>query len=154
MLMEYMPGRTLGDCNEALIFQQKLRVATDMANILSSLFRITAPQCGSVAGVSRDGCLPHRAQHFRFQDLSLSSTHIFSRIHFLIDDQNDFDSVNNIGPINDLTFLDYPNQIPPRPFDSERQFLEVFAFLGRPPTLEGGKMGRWTFKRPSKCMVP
>ena len=152
ILMKYMPGRTLGHCIEALTFQQKLRVATDMANILSSLFRITASQCGSVANVSRGGyrCLRHRAPHFALQDPSLSSIHGFSRIHFLIDDQNDVDPVNNIGPINDVTFLDYPNQIPPQicgPFDSERQFLEAFAFLGRPPTRKGGKIGRWAFEK-------
>ena len=121
-----------------------------MANILSSLFRITAPRCGSVANVSRGGDLHHRAPHFRFQDPNFSSIHAPSRIHFLIDDQNDFDPVNNIGPINDLTFLDYPNQIPPQicgPFDSERRFLEAFAFLGRPPTRKGGKMGRWAFEK-------
>ena len=143
--MEYMLGRTLGDCIGALDFQQKLRAATDMANIMSSLFRITAPQCGSVARSIR-----HCAPRFCFQDPSLSSAQVFSSIHFLIDDQNDVGSVHNIGPINDITFLDYPNQIPPQfcgPFDSERQFMQAFAFLGQPPTRKGGKMGRWAFEK-------
>jgi len=142
--MEYIPGRTLADCFETLTLQQKLRAATDMANIMSSLFRITASQCGSIAGVSRnDGCL----RRFVFQDPSLSSIHVFSKIGFLIDDHR---NVVNIGPINDITFLDYPHQVPPQfcgPFNSERQFIQAFAFLGQPPTREGGKLGRWAFEK-------
>jgi len=75
ILMEYMPGRTLWDCFETFTLQQKLRTAAGLANILSSLFRITVSQCGSI------GC-PWR---FRFQDPSLSSAHVFSRLHFLIE---------------------------------------------------------------------
>jgi len=146
ILMKYMPGRTLGDCFETLTLQQKLRTAADMANILSSLFRITAPQCGSIASVSRDdGCL----RRFRFQDPSLSSIHVFSRPHFLIDDPNVVGPIN-VGSINDVTFLDYPNQIPPQfcgPFDSERQFMQAIAFMGQPSTRKGGKLGRWAFEK-------
>ena len=59
---------------------------------------------------------------------------------YLLVDQN-VDPVN-IGPINDMMLLDYPNQIPPQlcgPFDSERQLMQVFAFMGQPPTRKGGK---------------
>ena len=141
--MEYMPGRIMEDCFETLTLQQKLRTATDMANILSSLFRITAPQCGSLASVSWDDGY---FQRFRFQNPSLSS---ISRTHFLIDDQNVHPV--NLGPINDMILLDYPNQVvPPQfcgPFDSERQFMQVFAFLGQPPTRKGGKADYWVFEK-------
>ena len=140
--MEYMSGRIMEDCFETLTLQQKLRTVTDMANILSSLFRITAPQCGSIVSVSRgDAC--HRRSCF--QDPSFSS---ISKIHFLIDDQNV--GPVNIGPINDMIFLDYPNQIPPQfcgPFDSERQFVQAFAFLGQPPTRKGGRSVYWLFEK-------
>ena len=139
--MECMPGRTMEDCFETLTLQQKLRTAIDMANILSSLLRITAPKCGSVVGVPQGyGYL----QRFRFQDPSLSS---ISRMYFLVD-QN-VDPVN-IGPINDSILLDYPNQISPQlcgPFDSERQFMQVFAFMGQPPPRKGGKADYWVFEK-------
>jgi hypothetical protein len=44
----------------------------------------------------------------------------------------------HVGTVNDVSFHSYPRQIPPQrigPFDSERQFLEAFAFQGYPPTL-------------------
>jgi len=41
--MEYMPGRHLGDSLEHLTYQQKLRTATDLAYIMSSMFNITHP---------------------------------------------------------------------------------------------------------------
>jgi Phosphotransferase enzyme family len=55
-----------------------------------------------------------------------------------------------VGPVNDLTFLSYPHQIPPHhcgPFDSERQFLAAFAFLGYPSTRGRNKLGRWAFEK-------
>jgi hypothetical protein len=54
----------------------------------------------------------------------------------------------SVGPVNDITFLNYPPQISPQhcgPFDSERQFLAAFAFLGHPPTRRGDKLGQWAF---------
>ena len=55
-----------------------------------------------------------------------------------------------VGPVNDLTFLDYPRQIDPHlcgPFDSERDFMEAIAFLGKPPTRAGGKFKCGVFEK-------
>jgi hypothetical protein len=55
----------------------------------------------------------------------------------------------HLGPVNDITFLSYPHQLPPQhcgPFDSERQFLEAFAFPGCPPT-RTHRLTRWPFEK-------
>ena len=42
ILMEYMPGRCVADCFEDLTYQQRLRTATNVADIMSSIFKIPA----------------------------------------------------------------------------------------------------------------
>jgi hypothetical protein len=56
----------------------------------------------------------------------------------------------SIGPINDITFLDYPRQLSSRvsgPFNTKREWMEAFAFLGKPPTRPGGKLEYWAFEK-------
>ena len=49
ILMEYMPGLCLADGFEQLTYEQKLRTATDVAEIMFSLFNITSADCGSIS---------------------------------------------------------------------------------------------------------
>jgi Phosphotransferase enzyme family len=52
--------------------------------------------------------------------------------------------------VNDITFLDYPRQISPGvcgPFDTKREWMEAFAFLGKPPTRRGTKPEVWSFEK-------
>jgi len=52
--------------------------------------------------------------------------------------------------MNDITFLDYPDQVSPElcgPFDSEFEFLEVFAFRGRPPTRPKKMLDSWVYEK-------
>ena len=59
ILMEYMQGRPLGDCFDNLTYLQKIRIGMDLALVMSSLFKINAPQCGSLSRMRRSsiGCL-------------------------------------------------------------------------------------------------
>ena len=44
----------------------------------------------------------------------------------------------------------YPRQVDPQlcvPFNSERSFMEAFAFLGTSPTRAGGKLSCWVFEK-------
>jgi hypothetical protein len=136
--MEYMQGEPLGDCFERLTNQQKLRTGTALAMVMSSLFKITASRIGSL--------LPERCK-----DDSNLSHHVLrypSDLHPLCETPQDIRF--RIGPVNDVTFLDYPNQVLPGlcgPFDSEFDFLEAFAFRGRPPTRPNKKLERWAFNK-------
>ena len=145
--MEYMQGRPLGDCFDNLTYLQKIRVGTDLALVMSSLFKIKATQCGSLSRMRRRssfGCLKKPLHAQSYPTLShlghggLSDPAIIHHAGF------------QVGPVNDLTFLNYPHQIPAQhcgPFGSERQFLEAFAFLGYPPTRADDKLSRWAFEK-------
>ena len=140
--MEYMPGQRLADCFEHLTYRQKLRTAADVANIMSSMFKMTAPQCGSVS--------PYTTGSFQ-GDPSVDTlrypplTPLHSpRPSAIIDGQF------CVGPVNDLVFLEYPRQIDPGlcgPFGSERDFMEAVALLGKPPTRTGGRASCRIFEK-------
>lgn len=139
--MEYMPGRCLSDCLEDLTFRHKLRTAIDLANIMSSMFKLTAPQCSSMypymGGIfQRDPSLGS----LRYPPLAL----LYSpRLSCVVERQF------CVGPLNDL-LLDYPRQIDPRrcgPFDSECDFMEAAAFWGKPPTRPGGRIECGVFEK-------
>jgi aminoglycoside phosphotransferase (APT) family kinase protein len=55
IIMEYMPGKLFGDCIECLTDEQKRRTGADLAGIMSALFQITAPQCGSLLSLPKSG---------------------------------------------------------------------------------------------------
>jgi serine/threonine protein kinase len=141
ILMEYLPGRRLGDYYDNITPEQMLRVGTDLAHIMSSLFKITASQCGSLSSMQSSRsftCLDSSTFRYRsLRDPTQDSGDLLrlpasSRIPVSVDEPH------CVGPINDLAFLNYPRQIIPAqfcgPFDSEREFMKAFAFLGQPPT--------------------
>jgi hypothetical protein len=149
--MQYMPGMLLGDCIDSLTDQQKCRTGMDLADIMFALFRITAPQCGSLLRILRKG------SHDYQDDNSLQYRSLRYHIHspgialgFSPSSATTAQEHLYIGPVNDITFLDYPQQIPPHvcgPFDTEREWMEAFAFYGKPPTRAGGKLGCWAFEK-------
>jgi hypothetical protein len=55
--MEYMPGCPLGDCFENLTYFHKIRVGTDLALVMPSLFKIKASQCGSLSRMRRNSSI-------------------------------------------------------------------------------------------------
>ena len=123
--MEYLPGECLGDCFERLTHEQKLRTSIDLAAVMSSLFSITASRIGSLLQT-------------RCKDDSNLNRHV---LRYPLDGYPSYEVSQDvefcIGPMNDITFLDYPDQVSPElcgPFDSEFDFLEAFAFRGRPRT--------------------
>jgi len=143
ILMEYMPGLCLADGFEQLTYEQKRHTATDVAKIMFSLFNITSAECGSISpysGDRSDESLCHNSLRYPL------FTPLFSpRLTPTLKGQSGI-----VGPINDLTFLDYPRQVDPQlcgPFNSERSFMEAFAFLGTPPTRTGGKVSCWVFEK-------
>ena len=127
--MEYLPGEPLGDCFEKLNHEQKLRTSADLAGVMSSLFSITTSRIGSLlqARCKDDSHLNHHCLRYPVDGLGYChpSYEVPRDVEFCI------------GPMNDITFLDYPDQVSPEfcgPFDSEFEFLEAFAFRARPPT--------------------
>jgi len=140
--MEYMPGQCLGDCFEHLNYSQKLRTATDLADIMASMFKITAPQCGSVS--------PYAGGSFG-RDL-IPDTLRYPTLAPLYSPRPSpiVDGQICVGPFNDLVFLDYPRHIDPHlcgPFEFERDFMEAVAFLGKPPTRAGGRISCGVFEK-------
>jgi hypothetical protein len=143
--MEYMPGLCLADCFEQLTYEQKRRTATDVAEIMFSLFNLTSAQCGSIS--------PYTGDSFQ-SDESLYHTSLRYPLFTPLFSPRPSPTLKRqsviVGPINDLTFLDYPRQVDPQlcgPFNSERGFMEAFAFLGTPPTRAGGKLSCWVFEK-------
>ena len=148
--MQYMPGRCLGDCIENLTDSQKHRTGMDLATIMSSLFQITAPKCGSLvrSGYQDDTSLQYRSLRYPIcspkvtQGQTRSKAAAVPKDHF------------SIGPINDISFLEYPRQLPVElcgPFDTEREWMEAFAFGGKvrtePLTEERKKLELWAFEK-------
>ena len=120
---------------------QKLRTGLDLATVLFSLFQITAPQCGSLLrnGYQDDSSLQHRSLRYPTHIPGIIQGHksnVASPLeHF------------SIGPISDITFLDYPRQLPPQlcgPVDTEREWMETFAFGGRQ---REDKLKIWAFEK-------
>lgn len=152
ILMQYMPGRPLGDCFENLTYLQKIRVGTDLALVMSSLYKIKASQCGSISRMRRKhsiSCLKKESIFPRALSHPIYAASTSSHLGGLNVPAIIHEGFS-IGPVNDLTFLSYPHQIPPQlcgPFDSERQFLAAFAFLGYPPTRADNKLDRWAFAK-------
>ena len=141
--MEYMPGLCLADGFEQFTYEQKRRTATDVAEIIFSSFNITSAECGSISpytGDRSDESLCRNSLRY-----PLFTPLFSSRLSPTLKGQSVI-----VGPINDLTFLDYPRQVDPQlcgPFNSERSFMEAFAFLGTPPTRAGGKLSCWVFEK-------
>lgn len=104
--MEYMSGLCLADCFEHLTYEQKRRTATDVAGIIFSLFNIASAECGSISsytGDRSDESLYHNSLRYPL------FTPLFSpRLSPTLKGQSVI-----VGPINDLTFLDYPRQVDP-----------------------------------------
>ena len=151
IIMEYMPGKLFGDCIESLTDQQKRRTGTDLAGIMFALFQITAPQCGSLIRLPRSGLhdyqddqsLRHRALRYPTHSRGIT---LGSNLHCVPATLEPL----SIGPVNDIAFLDYPRQLPPHvcgPFNTEREWMDAFAFLGKPPTRQVGKLEYWAFEK-------
>ncbi|KAF8498285.1 hypothetical protein JB92DRAFT_3125410 [Gautieria morchelliformis] len=133
ILMEYMPGTRLGDSVATLTDDQKVRTGMDMADIMYSLFQITARQCGSLlrSDSQDDRGLPYRSLRYPINSLPVSPGHLGSNA--AIDPKTGF----AIGPVNDIGFLPHPTHLPAQlcgPFSTEREWMEGFAFMGKPPT--------------------
>ncbi|KAF8498287.1 kinase-like domain-containing protein [Gautieria morchelliformis] len=133
ILMEYMPGTRLGDSVATLTDDQKVRTGMDMADIMYSLFQITARQCGSLlrSDSQDDRGLQYRALRYPINGLSVSPGHLGSNA--AIDPKAGF----AIGPVNDIGFLPHPTHLPAQlcgPFSTEREWMEGFALMGKPPT--------------------
>lgn len=149
ILMEYMQGRPLGDCFDDLTYPQKIRVGMDLALVMSSLFKIKASQCGSLSRIRRRNSIGGLKKPLHAQSYPIDAADTLSHLGGLSDPAIIHHGFY-VGPLNDITFLSYPHQIPPQhcgPFDSERQFLEAFAFLGYPPTRADDKLSRWGFEK-------
>ncbi|GLB39087.1 hypothetical protein LshimejAT787_0602490 [Lyophyllum shimeji] len=183
-LMEYIPGCQLRDCFDKLSYPQKRQTATDLADVMSSLFSITGSYCGSILR-AKDITLPPRydggssnplgsqpssrkrfslaSMIIRFRgsilreqtpDITLPSRHSGRSISH---DSRPAQSAHQVvegtfttGPVNDMILLDYPNQVPPElcgPFKSEREFLEAFAYHGRPGSRPEGKLERGPYEK-------
>lgn len=102
-LMEYLPGIQLADCFDDLPYSQKRQTAEDLAEIMHSLFSITAPLAGCLL---YDKNLEELLS-LRFNDLP---NHVAHTDNF----------PNQISPSSC------------GPFKSERSFLEAFAYCGMP----------------------
>ena len=98
---------------------------------MSSLFQITALKCGSLvrSGYQDDTSLQYHSLRYPIcspkvtQGQTRSKAAAVPKDHF------------SIGPVNDISFLDYPRQLPIElcgPFDTERDWIEAFAFGGKP----------------------
>lgn len=150
ILMQYMPGVRLGDCIENLTDSQKHQTGMDLATIMFSLFQITAPKCGSLvrSGYQDDSCLRYRSLRYPIcrpkdtQGQNPSKAPAVPKEHF------------SVGPVNDISFLDYPRQLPLElcgPFNTERDWMEAFAFGGKvrhePLTEEWKKLELWAFEK-------
>ena len=112
--MEYMRGRPLSDCFENLTYLQpeKIRVGMDLALVMSSLFKIKAPQCGSISRIRRRssiGCQKNLKLLYA-QPYPIDGAGTLSHLGGLSDIiHHGF----HVGPVNDVTFLDFPRQILP-----------------------------------------
>jgi hypothetical protein len=132
-------GKLLGDCNESLTDQQKHLTGADLADVMFALYQITALQCGSLR-------LLKSGLHDYQDDQSLRQRTLRYYIHSpgitLCSNQpctHVLQEHLSIGPINDITFLDYPRKLLPHvcgPF-KYATLDEAFAFLGKPPTRKG-----------------
>ena len=82
ILMEYMQERPLADCFDDLTYLQKIRVGTDLAPVMSSLFKMKASQCGSLTRMRRSsiGCLkkPLHALSYPIDAVVGTSSHLGS----------------------------------------------------------------------------
>ena len=108
--MEYMSGLCLASCFEQLTYEQKRRIATDMAEIMFSLFNITSAPCASIS--------PYTGDSFQSNE-SLCHNSLCYPPFTLLFSLRPSPTLKGqsviVGPINDLTFLDYlpPGRPPP-----------------------------------------
>jgi hypothetical protein len=147
--MEYMPGKLLGDHIESLT-DQKRCTGTDLAGIMFALFQITALQCSSLLRLPKSVHDYQDDQRLRQRTLRypIHSRGITLGSNLLCTPARQ--EHLSIGPINDITLLDYPRQLPPYecgPFNTKREWMEAFAFLGKPPTRKGPKSEYWAFEK-------
>ena len=126
--MEYLPWTLLWEAHVSAKF-------TDSAGVMSSLFSLTSSGV-SYKPVARTTLIqsPSLLDRYPSRNIPTSS----QDVHFYV------------GPMNDITFLDYLDQVLPElcaPFDSEFEFLEAFAFRGRPPTRPKNMLDSWTSEK-------
>ncbi|KAF8232577.1 hypothetical protein L208DRAFT_1397238 [Tricholoma matsutake] len=141
ILMEYLWGKLLGDCFRRLTNQQKLHTSVDLAMVMSLLFIITVSYIGSLLPELRkdDSNAGHYALQYPLDSHPLCEATTFTQ-----------DVQFHIRPMNDITLLDYPNQVLASlcgHFNSEFDFLEVFAFCSRLPTRLNNKLDCWAFNK-------
>ncbi|KAF8522834.1 kinase-like domain-containing protein [Gautieria morchelliformis] len=146
ILMEYMPGSRLGDSFETLTDGQKVRTGMDMAEIVHSLFQITARQCGSLlrSDCQDDRGFQYRSLRYRINSLPVSLGHYSSNA--AIDSKAGF----AIGPVNDIGFLSHPTYLPAElcgPFSTEREWMEGFALMGKPSTRPEKEADLMTYRK-------
>jgi hypothetical protein len=117
--MEYLSGTRFGDCFDNMTDNQRRATASDLANIMATLFAITSTSIGTILHANclrKDQC----SLHFGPKPV-LSPTHeVVSSVGRL-----------TLGLCSDLAFIDPLDIIPPAlcgPFNYERQYMEAVAF--------------------------
>ena len=106
--MEYMRGRHIGECFDDLTYLQKIRVGTDLALVMSSLFKIKASKCGSLSRIQRSsiGCLKKPSHALSYPSIDAVGTSSSSHLGGLSDPAIAHHGLY-IGPVNDVSFLRY-----------------------------------------------
>jgi hypothetical protein len=118
IFMDLVPGQRFVDCFGELGYEQKTKMATDLARIVSDLFSITSNYCGSLL---QDHTLSEAQRSPRYTNTIASPTS--GEPHSVITA-----SPYSIGPFNDIVFLTLNEIVPASscgPFPNERQFLEA-----------------------------
>lgn len=153
--MQYMAGCLLDTCRTQLTGQQMIRTAMDIAEIMHSLFRITAPLSGSLNQIQGEGLSKHSDDSFlqyRAPQYPKPSLELLEKYPetFYPSCTISTKECARIGPVNDIVFLQYPKQLDPHmcgPFYTEREWMEAFAFLGSPSTRIGDKLALSPFEK-------
>ena len=135
ILMDFIPGHVFYDCFDQLTYEQKTRTATDLVNVVSTLYTMTSSCCGSMIynqSLTDD-------QHSPRYGSSPPSTCT--------------GIANNrsmIRPFNDITFLQLPQAVPASscgPFRTECSFIEAMTYHGSPATWSHERAVSWSYER-------
>jgi Phosphotransferase enzyme family len=133
--MDLVLGRPFVDCFDQLTYEQKTRTATDLVNVVSTLYTLTSSYCGSMI---YNQSLTDDQHSPRYGSAPQSTYTGIADNKFMI------------GPFNDITFLELPGTVPASscgPFRMERSFLEAITYRGSPPTRSCEKVDSWPFEK-------
>lgn len=125
VLMEYLPSKTLDECLPDLKYDQCLRFANGLTQIVSSLFKLTSKYLGSL-----------------FCDLSSKDNH--RALAYLNPFPEEIPTFHTrecevdratvlIGPLNELSLIDNPERVPVEtcgPCGTEGEFIRCCTWKG------------------------